>query len=200
MIRAVSSAAVSTCPAGRCSRRSTGAVGYGFDIVLVAALALTNAVFAGGEMALISLREGQLRALERDGGRGAPTLVRLARDPNRFPATIQIGIALAGFLASATAAVSQAQPLVPLLGFLGGAANAVAVALVTIVLTLLTLVFGELAPKRPAMQHAQGRALLVVRPLDLLSTISRPVVWTLSAGTNVVVRVFGGTPTRATRT
>ncbi|HEX6341098.1 hemolysin family protein [Umezawaea sp.] len=166
----------------------------GFDIVLVAVLVLINAVFAGSEMALISLREGQLRTLEREGGRSARTLVRLARDPNRFLATIQIGITLAGFLASATAAVSLAEPLVPLLGFLGGAANAVAVALVTVVLTFVTLVFGELAPKRLAMQYALRWALLVVRPLDLLSTISRPVVWTLSAATNVVVRVFGGNP------
>ena len=167
---------------------------YGFDIVLVAVLVLINAVFAGSEMALISLREGQLRALEREGGRSARTLVRLARDPNRFLATIQIGITLAGFLASATAAVSLAKPLVPVLGFLGGAADAVAVALVTVVLTFLTLVFGELAPKRLAMQYALRWALLVVRPLDFLSTVSRPVVWTLSTATNVVVRLFGGNP------
>jgi magnesium and cobalt exporter, CNNM family len=81
---------------------------------------------------------------------------------------------------------------VPLLEFLG--ADAVAVALVTIVLTFLTLVFGELAPKRLAMQYSLRWALLVVRPLDLLSKVSRPVVWALSASTNVVVRVFGGNP------
>ncbi|MER5262735.1 hemolysin family protein [Actinosynnema sp. NPDC002837] len=168
--------------------------GYGFTVALVAVLVLLNAVFAGSEMALISLREGQLRALERDGRAGARTLVRLARDPNRFLATIQIGITLAGFLASATAAVSLAEPLVPLLGFLGGAAGAVAIALVTVVLTFLTLVFGELAPKRLAMQNALRWALLVARPLDLLSTISRPAVWALSASTNLVVRLFGGKP------
>ncbi|RKT53875.1 hemolysin family protein [Saccharothrix australiensis] len=168
--------------------------GYGFTLGLVAVLVLLNAVFAGSEMALISLREGQLRALERDGRAGARTLVRLARDPNRFLATIQIGITLAGFLASATAAVSLAAPLVPLLSFLGGAANAVAIALVTVVLTFLTLVFGELAPKRLAMQNALRWALLVARPLDVLSTISRPAVWALSAATDLVVRLFGGRP------
>ncbi|MEV6716236.1 hemolysin family protein [Lentzea sp. NPDC051208] len=168
--------------------------GYGFNIALVGVLVLVNALFAGSEMALISLREGQLRTLERANGRGARTLVRLARDPNRFLATIQIGITLAGFLASATAAVSLSEPLVPLLGFLGGAASGVAVALVTIVLTFFTLVFGELAPKRLAMQYALRWALLVARPLDVLSTISRPAVWVLSASTNLVVRVFGGNP------
>lgn len=168
--------------------------GFGWTIVLVAVLVLLNAVFAGSEMALISLREGQLRSLERDDRPSARTLVRLARDPNRFLATIQIGITLAGFLASATAAVSLSAPLVPVLSFLGSAANAVAIALVTVVLTFLTLVFGELAPKRLAMQYALRWALLVARPLHALSTASRPAVWALSASTNVVVRLFGGKP------
>ncbi|SDD39287.1 hemolysin family protein [Actinokineospora iranica] len=168
--------------------------GYGFTLVLVGVLVLLNAVFAGSEMALISLREGQLRALERDSRVGARTLARLARDPNRFLATIQIGITLAGFLASATAAVSLAEPLVPMLGFLGGAANAVAIGLVTVALTFVTLVFGELAPKRLAMQYALRWALLVARPLDVLSAVSRPAVWVLSASTNLVVRLFGGDP------
>jgi putative hemolysin len=165
--------------------------GYGFNLALVAVLVLLNAAFAGSEMALVSLREGQLRSLEREGHR---TLVRLARDPNRFFATIQIGITLSGFLASATAAVSLAQPLVPLLGFLDGAANGVAIALVTIVLTFVTLVFGELAPKRLAMQYAVRWSKIIARPLDLLSTVSRPVVWLLSRATDLVVRVFGGDP------
>ena len=78
--------------------------GYWLDIALIGLLVLLNAVFAGSEMALISLREGQLRQLERAGGHRAMRLVRLARDPNRFLATIQIGITMAGFLASATAA------------------------------------------------------------------------------------------------
>ena len=73
-------------------------------LVLVALLVLLNAAFAGTELALVSLRESQLRRLERRSATGA-VLARLARDPNRFLATIQIGITLAGFLASATAAV-----------------------------------------------------------------------------------------------
>jgi putative hemolysin len=166
--------------------------GYGWNLALVGVLVLLNALFAGSEMALVSLREGQLRALEREQGKGARTLVRLARDPNRFLATIQIGITLAGFLASATAAVSLAEPIVPLLGFLGGAANAVAVGLVTVVLTFFTLVFGELAPKRLAMQYSLRWALMAAKPLDFLSTAARPAVWALSKSTNLVVRVFGG--------
>jgi putative hemolysin len=167
---------------------------YWFNIVLVGVLVVLNAVFAGSEIALISLREGQLKQLERRGGAASRTLVRLARDPNRFLATIQVGITLAGFLASATAAVSLAEPVAPLFSFLGGAREAVAIALITLILTFVTLVFGELAPKRLAMQYAERWALTVARPLDLLSRVSRPAVWTLGRTTDLIVRVFGGDP------
>lgn len=167
--------------------------GYTGQLVLVLILVLTNAVFAGSEMALVSLRDSQLQRLER-ASRGGRILAQLARDPNRFLATIQIGITLAGFLASATAAVSLAQPLVPVLGSLGGAAEPLAVVLVTIGLAFITLVFGELAPKRIAMQRAESWAMAVARPLHFLSTISRPVVWLLGKSTNLVVRLTGNDP------
>lgn len=166
--------------------------GYGFDLALIGVLVLLNAAFAGSEIALISLREGQLEQLERSGGERAQRLVRLARDPNRYLATIQIGITLAGFLASATAAVSLAEPLVPYLDALGSAAEPVAIAGVTLVLTFLTLVLGELAPKRLAMQKALPWAMIVARPLDRVSRISRPVVATLGASTDLIVRLLGG--------
>ena len=166
---------------------------YGLQVALVLVLVLVNAVFAGSEMALVSLRESQIRRLERS-SRAGRVLARVAGDPNRYLATIQIGITLAGFLASAAAAVSLARPLVAPLGFLGNAAEPAAIVVVTIVLTFFTLVFGELAPKRVAMQRAEGWALMVARPLDLLSTVSRPLVWLLGRTSNLVVRVTGGDP------
>ncbi|MFD0772478.1 hemolysin family protein [Streptomonospora algeriensis] len=170
--------------------------GYGVQLGLVLVLVVFNALFAGSEIALITLREGQLKRLEERGA-GGQAVARLAREPNRFLATIQIGITLAGFLASATAAVALAQPLIEPLGFLGDAAGPVAIVLVTIVLTFITLVFGELAPKRIAMQRAEGWSLLVARPLNLLARLSRPAVWLLSASTNLVVRLTGGNPDAA---
>jgi putative hemolysin len=170
--------------------------GYGWQVVLVVVLVLLNAAFSGSEMALISLRDSQLQRLERRSKAGA-TLARLARDPNRFLATIQIGITLAGFLASASAAVSLARPLTGPLEFLGGAAEPVSIVLVTIVLTFFTLVIGELAPKRIAMQRAESWALMVARPLDLLSSLSRPVIWLLGKSTDLVVRLTGGDPNAA---
>ncbi|MFF5083562.1 hemolysin family protein [Actinoplanes sp. NPDC000266] len=170
---------------------------YGWQIVLVVFLVLLNAAFSGSEMALISLRDSQLQRLERKSRTGA-TLAKLARDPNRFLATIQIGITLAGFLASASAAVSLAKPLTDPLSFLGSAAEPVSIVLVTIVLTFFTLVVGELAPKRIAMQRAEGWALMVARPLDVLSGLSRPVVWLLGKSTDLLVRLTGVDP-NATR-
>ena len=146
---------------------------YWFDIGLITALLLLNGLFAGSEIALISVREGQLRTLERSDGRRERALVSLARDPNRFLGTIQLGITLAGYLASATAAVTLAEPLVPALGVFGGAAEAVAIGSVTIVLAAVNIVVGELAP------------------------ISRPMVWLLGKATDVLVRLLGGNPDAA---
>ncbi|MBN2624181.1 MAG: HlyC/CorC family transporter, partial [Acidimicrobiales bacterium] len=163
------------------------------QLALVGVLVLVNAAFAGTELALVSLREGQLQRLEQRSATGA-LVARLARDPNNFLATIQIGITLAGFLASAAAAVSLAEPLEDPLGFLGGAARPVSVVVVTLLLAYVTLVLGELAPKRVAMQRAESWALVAARPLSLMATVTRPVVWLLSRSTDIAVRLMGGDP------
>lgn len=165
--------------------------GYGVQVALVLVLVGLNAMFAGSEMALVSLRDSQVRRLE-EGSRTGRLLAALARDPTRYLATVQVGITLAGFLASAAAAVSLAEPLVASLGFLGPAAELVSILAVTSVLTFVTLVFGELAPKRVAMQRAEQWALLAARPLNALATVSTPVVWLLGRATDVVVRMAGG--------
>lgn len=165
------------------------------QLALVGLLVLLNAAFAGTELALVSLREGQLQRLERRSATGV-VLARLAREPNRFLATIQIGITLAGFLASAAAAVSLAEPLEEPLSFLGGAAEPAAIVAVTLLLAYVTLVFGELAPKRVAMQRAERWGLLAARPLAVMSALTRPAVWMLSRSTDIAVRLMGGDPLR----
>jgi len=165
------------------------------QLALVAFLVVLNAAFAGSELALVSLREGQLQRLEAESARGR-ALAALARDPNRFLATIQIGITLAGFLASASAAVSLAEPLEEPLSFLGGASRPVSIVVVTLILAYFTLVVGELAPKRIAMQRAEPWGLLVARPLSAAATATRPIVWLLSRSTDLVVRLLGGDPDR----
>jgi putative hemolysin len=163
------------------------------ELALVAALVAVNAAFAGTEMALVTLRESQLRRLAAQSRSGA-TLARLARQPNTFLATIQIGITLAGFLASAAAAVSLAEPVAARLTFLGSAAGPVAVVAVTLALAFVTLVLGELAPKRLAMQRPERWGLVAARPLAALAAVARPAVWLLSHATDLAVRLFGGDP------
>jgi putative hemolysin len=166
------------------------------ELGLIAALILANAGLAGTEMAIVRVREGQLQRLASSSEAGR-TLARLTRHPNQFLATIQIGITLAGFLASATAAVSLAEPLVGPLAPLGAAAEPVAVVLVTIALSFVTLVLGELAPKRLAMQRAERWALLAARPLAGLGRLARPIVWLLGVSTDLTVRLLGGDPATA---
>jgi len=163
------------------------------ELLLVLALILVNGFLAGSEIALISLREAQLERLEQRGGMGQ-VVATLARDPNRYLATIQIGITLAGFMASAAAAVTLAEPLVPYLAVLGEAADTVAVVVITVLLAYLTLVFGELAPKRLALQRAEAWALMAGGPLHWLAFVTKPGVWLLSVSTDLVVKILGGEP------
>ena len=157
---------------------------------------LLNAVFAASEMALLSLGEARVARLAGR-GRAGKALAHLTSDPNRFLATIQVGITLAGFLASATAAVSLAEPLTAPLSILGGAARPVAIIVVTLLLAYLTLVLGELAPKRIALQRGEKLALLTARPLAAMFAFMRPVVWLLGRSTDLVVRLFGVDPNKA---
>ncbi len=166
------------------------------EVAVVIVLIGVNALLAGSEIAFVTLRDAQINRLERRQKAGR-TAAALARDPNRFLATVQIGITLAGFLASATAAVSIAEPLVEPLTFLGGAAEPVAIVLVTLALSYLSLVFGELAPKRVALQRAERWVTLFARPLAVIAALARPVVWLLARSTDVAVRLMGGDPSVA---
>ncbi len=163
------------------------------EVLLIVVLVAINAVLSGTEIALISLREPQLAKLRERGGTGR-IVADLAAEPNRYLATIQVGITLAGFLASAAAAVSLAEPLVPAFSWAGDAARTVAIVVVTIALSFLTLVFGELVPKRLALQKPEAWAMAMGRPLHWFSVAASPVVWLLSATTDAFVRLFGGTP------
>lgn len=165
------------------------------QLLLLAVLIAVNGVLAGSEMAFVSLREGQVQRLAARGGRSA-LAARLARSPNRFLSAVQIGITLAGFLASASAAVSLARPLQRHLGWVGDAAEVVSVVIVTLTLSYITLVFGELAPKRVAMQRAESWAVAMAWPLALFAQATRPAVWLLSRSTDAAVRVVGGDPSR----
>ena len=166
------------------------------NIALVLVFITIGGVFAATELALVSLREGQAKALAARGKRGA-RVARLVEDPNRFLAAVQVGVTLAGFLSAAFGAARLAVPVSDLLSGAGlstGASDTVALVLVTLVISYFSLVFSELAPKRLALQRPEGIAMAFAPALDRIASLSRPVIWLLSKSTDVVVRLLGGDP------
>ena len=168
-----------------------------FNIGLVLVFILVGGVFAGTEIALVSLRESQINRLQHHSARGA-RVASVAKDPNRFLAAVQIGVTVAGFFSAAYGASTLAPDFAPVLegaGLPAGVAQTVSLIGLTLVIAYLSLVLGELVPKRFALQRSQSVALVVGPPLDRFATLMRPVVWLLSVSTNAVVRLLGGDPT-----
>jgi putative hemolysin len=166
------------------------------NIGLVVVFVLIGGLFAAAEIALVSLRDSQARALASRGKRGA-TVAELNQDPNRFLAAVQVGVTLAGFLSAAFGGATLSGDLEPVLvgwGIPAGLAGPLALVLVTIAISYLSLVLGELAPKRLALQRAESFALVLGPPVDKISKVFRPVIWLLSVSTNFVVRLVGGDP------
>jgi putative hemolysin len=166
------------------------------SIVMVVVFVLIGGAFSGAEIALVSLRESQVRSMAENGRRGQ-AVQRLLSDPNRFLAAVQVGVTLAGFFSAAFGASTLSQPLARWLvgrGLSEGLADTVALVLVTIAISYLSLVVGELTPKRLALQRAEGFSLIVAAPLNAIAALSRPVIWLLSKSTDVLVRLLGGDP------
>ncbi|MCA1783419.1 MAG: hemolysin family protein [Dermatophilaceae bacterium] len=166
------------------------------NIALVLLFILLGALFAASEIALISLRESQIRALAERGRSGA-AVARLTQDSNRFLSAVQIGVTLAGFFSASFGAAQIAPVLASGLenaGLQPSTAYVVAFVGTTLTIAYLSLVLGELVPKRLAMMAAERTSLLVARPLDLLATAMRPLIWLLSVSTNAVVRLLGRDP------
>ncbi len=169
------------------------------NLLVLMILILFNAFFAASEIALISLNDNKLRLMAEDGHKKAKLLMNLLGDPSRFLATIQIGITLAGFLASAFASESFAEPIVKVLIAAGvpipeAILHVVAVVVITLILSYFTLVLGELVPKRLAMQKADSIAMFAAGPLSWLSLVASPFVRFLTASTNFFVRLCGVDP------
>lgn len=169
------------------------------ELLLLMLLVALNAFFAATEIALISLNDNKIRYMAEEGNKKASLLIKILGEPSKFLATIQIGITLAGFLASAFAADTFAGPLVELikktnLPISETVLKNVSVILITIILSYFTLVFGELVPKRLGMKKAESISFFVVTPLRALSTITSPFVKLLTVSTNFIVRLFGIDP------
>jgi putative hemolysin len=166
------------------------------EIGLVLFFVLIGGFFAAAEIALVSLRSGQVTALAEGGARGR-AVARLRGDSNRFLSAVQIGVTFTGFFASSYGGATLATRLQPGLTGLGlpiALAATVALVLVTAIVSYLSLVVGELVPKRLALQKPEAVSLTTAPVLDRVATLTRPLIWLLSRSTNAVVRLLGVDP------
>jgi putative hemolysin len=166
------------------------------SVLVVLGLIIVEGVFVASEMALVTLREGQLRALAERGRRGE-RVARLVENPNRFLSAVQIGVTTTALLSSAFGAVTLSDSLAEALRDAGlghDSASVLGFLVVTLLIAYVTLVIGELAPKRLALQRSEGVAGGVGPTLDRFASLMRPVIWMLSASTDVTVRLLGGDP------
>ncbi len=166
------------------------------NVGIVLVLIMIEGLFVAAEIALVSLREGQVRAMAETSRRGA-AVAKLVADPNRFLATVQIGVTSTALLSSAFGAVTLSEDAKGFLvdhGWGEQLASVTGVVGVTLVISFVTLVLGELAPKRLGLQRPDSTAKVFGPSLNRIAAAFRPVIWLLSRSTNVMVRLLGGDP------
>ena len=193
--RGVSGAVRAACPescagtGSRAGRRSAILV----ELVVIVALMIANGLFSAAEIAIVSVRETRLHELARRGSRRARAALSLRARPEPFLATVQVGITVIGSTAAVFGGATFAEHLGLVLARVPAlAAYAQGIALVTVVvlISFLSVVVGELVPKSLALRSAEAYALRFARPVLFLSWLMRPIVWLLTASSNVVLRPF----------
>lgn len=166
------------------------------SILLVLGLIAIGSLFVAAEIALISLRESQIRQIAQKGKAGA-RVAKLASNPNRLLAAAQVGVTVCGFLSAALGAEKLGGYVSPVLEDLGMAvksAETTALIVVTLVIAYFSLVLGELAPKKLALFRSEKIALASAGPVDFIANAFRPIIWLLSKSTDIVLRIFGLDP------
>ena len=165
------------------------------DVALLLFLILLNAMFAMSEMALTASRKARLAVMAEAGEPGAVAAQVLHENPTKFLSTVQIGITSIGVLNGIVGEAAFSQPMAvwlhSVLPLSMRLADISATALVVLIITFLTIIFGELVPKRVGQMYPERVAVLVARPMNMLSTAARPFVWLLSACTQTTLRLLG---------
>lgn len=162
------------------------------QLILIALLTLVNAFFAGAEMAIVSIDKKKLKKRAKEGDKKASILLKVLKEPSKFLSTIQVGITFAGFFSSASAAVGLSDDLGRFLTNMGiPFGENIAFIGITLILSYIILVFGELVPKRIALQYSQKFAMFAIKPISIFSKIMKPFVAFLSISTNTILRIFG---------
>jgi putative hemolysin len=167
------------------------------SIVVVFVMVLAGALFVAAEISLVSLREGQVRALAEKGRRGR-RVSDLVGNPNRFLGAVQIGVTTTAILVSAFGEATLGHPVGRLFeraGLSESAADVCGFVVVVLLISYVTILLGELVPKRLGLQRAEGTAMLLGPPLERFARTMRPVIWFLSKSTDLFVRLLGGDPT-----
>ena len=161
------------------------------QIVIIIILTGINAFFSSAEMAIVSLNKNKLKILIEDGNKKAILLDNLLQEPSKFLSTIQVGITLAGFFASASAATGLSQYLSSALRPLNiPYSNQISMILITFLLSYITLVFGELIPKRIALRNSEKIALSSIGVIVFISKLFSPFVKFLTFSTNLVLTIL----------
>ena len=164
------------------------------EILVILLLVVANGFFAGAEIALVALRKTRLQELAGERRPGARAALKLRERPERFFATVQVGITVVGTTAAAFGGAAIAGHLTPWLErvpWIGRHGHDLALALVVALVSYLSIVVGELVPKSLALRGAERYALLVAPPLWGISWLARPLVWLLTASSNLFLRPFG---------
>jgi putative hemolysin len=161
------------------------------ELAIILVLVLANGFFAGAEIAIVAVRKTRLAQLAEEGHKSAKAALVLRDRPEQFLATVQIGITVVSATAAAYGGSSIARQLAPLFAPLGPVGDEVSLAVVVALVSFLSIVVGELVPKSLALRSAERYALLVARALLVLSQMARPLVWVLTASSNIVLRPFG---------
>jgi putative hemolysin len=168
------------------------------EIFVILALVVANAFFAGAEIAIVGVRKTRMEQLAGQGRASASAVLALRAEPERFLATVQVGMTVIGATAAALGGASLAKRLEPVLAkhaWLAAHAEGLALGLVVATVSYLTIVVGELVPKSLALRGAERYSLLAARPLVFLSFLARPLVWMLSASANLLLKPLGDTTT-----
>ncbi len=164
------------------------------EVVIILLLILCNGLLSMSEIALVSARKVKLESSVKKGSKAAKTALKLSQDPDRFLSTVQIGITLIGILTGIYSGDALAQDVAPLLArspLLEPYATTIAQLLIVIIVTYLTLIIGELVPKRIGMAAAERVAILVSRPMTVLSVVASPFVWVLMKSTAAICHLIG---------
>ncbi len=162
------------------------------QIVILILLTLINAFFSCAEMAMVSSNKGKIKRLAEEGNRSARLVLKFLEEPTKFLSTIQVAITLAGFFSSASAASGLSSPLGEwFLKHHISYGNQIALVTVTLILSYFTLVFGELVPKKVAMQKPEAISMFCVKPIKAVSKIAYPFIKLLTFSTNLVTMPFG---------